>query len=48
MKKVLILHGWRGSDLPHWQAWLAQELSLENCIVAFPQLSDNQSPKKET
>ena len=47
MKKVLILHGWHGSDLPHWQAWLAQELVLENCMVAFPQLSDNNAPQKE-
>lgn len=47
MLKVLILHGWHGSDLPHWQGWLAQELVLENCIVAFPQLSDNQAPQKE-
>lgn len=47
MKKVLILHGWHGSDLPHWQAWLAQELAVDDCIVAFPQLSNNQTPRKE-
>ncbi|MDD3770210.1 MAG: alpha/beta hydrolase [Sulfuricurvum sp.] len=47
MKKVLILHGWHGSDLPHWQGWLAQELAVENCIVAFPQFSDNLRPDKE-
>lgn len=47
MLKVLILHGWHGSDAPHWQSWLAQELVLENCIVAFPQLSDKMAPQKE-
>lgn len=47
MLKVLILHGWHGSDAPHWQSWLAQELAVENCIVAFPQLSDKMAPKKE-
>lgn len=47
MKKVLILHGWHGSDEPHWQAWLAKELVVENCIVAFPRLSDNLRPDKE-
>lgn len=47
MVKVLILHGWHGSDLPHWQAWLAQALVLEDCIVAFPKLSDNASPNKD-
>lgn len=47
MKKVLILHGWHGSDTPHWQAWLAQELVLADCIVAFPQLSNNTEPQCE-
>lgn len=47
MLKVLILHGWHGSDAPHWQAWLSQELVLDNCIVAFPQLPDKMSPDKE-
>lgn len=47
MLKVLILHGWHGSDNPHWQAWLAQELVLQNCVVSFPQLSDNLLPDKE-
>lgn len=46
MLKVLILHGWHGSDDPHWQAWLARELVLENCIVAFPQFSDKMNPDK--
>jgi len=45
--KVLILHGWHGSDIPHWQGWLAQQLVLDNCIVAFPKLSDNRFPDKE-
>lgn len=46
MLKVLILHGWHGSDAPHWQAWLAQSLVLENCIVSFPRLSDNANPDR--
>ena len=41
-KKVLILHGWGGSDYPHWQSWCASELIKKNYIVSFPQL-----PKKE-
>lgn len=47
MLKVMILHGWHGSELPHWQAWLAQQLAVENCAVAFIQLPDNMNPKKE-
>lgn len=46
MKRVLILYGWHGSDAPHWQAWLAQELSSRGYEVSFPQLSNNLKPQK--
>ncbi len=48
MVKVLILHGWHGSDAPHWQSWLAQELVVTGNIVAFPQLSDKTAPDLQT
>ncbi len=44
-KKVLILHGWGGSDYPHWQAWSASELIKENYIVSFPELPNKDFPK---
>lgn len=44
MKRVLILHGWGGSDYPHWQAWTATELIKENYIVSFPQLPNRDLP----
>jgi len=47
MKKVMLIHGWNGSDLPHWQAWLAQELVVKNVAVAFVQLSNNDYPDKD-
>ncbi len=34
--KTLILHGWGGSDWPHWQAWLAAELAKSYGTVSFP------------
>ncbi len=34
--KTLILHGWGGSDHPHWQAWLAGELAKDYGTVSFP------------
>ncbi|WP_457593133.1 RBBP9/YdeN family alpha/beta hydrolase [Hydrogenimonas sp.] len=34
--KTLLLHGWGGSDFPHWQAWLAAELAKEYGTVSFP------------
>ena len=37
-KKVLILHGWGGSDFPHWQSYLAMDLIQNNYTVSFPQL----------
>jgi predicted alpha/beta hydrolase family esterase len=44
MRKALIIHGWSGSDLPHWQAVLARELVLENYITAFPSLPNKHMP----
>lgn len=44
-KKVLILHGWGGSDYPHWQAWCASELIKENYTVSFPKLPNRDEPK---
>jgi predicted alpha/beta hydrolase family esterase len=47
MKKVLILHGWGGSDYPHWQAWCASELIKENYTVSFPALPNKNEPTLE-
>jgi predicted alpha/beta hydrolase family esterase len=44
MKRILIIHGWKGGDMPHWQAKLAQELVLENNMVAFPSLPNRDTP----
>ncbi|MCX6072820.1 MAG: alpha/beta hydrolase [Campylobacterales bacterium] len=46
MLKVLILHGWGGSDNPHWQAWLASEVVKEYGMVAFPLLDNPHFPSK--
>lgn len=43
-KKVLILHGWGGSDEPHWQWWLQQELEKLDFEVAFPVLPQRDFP----
>ena len=43
-KKVLILHGWGGSDYPHWQSWLAGELAKEYGCVNFLKFSDFDTP----
>jgi len=34
--KLLILHGWGGSDYPHWQAHLAMEVAKNYGTVSFP------------
>jgi len=34
--KLLILHGWGGSDYPHWQAHLAMEVAKKYGTVSFP------------
>jgi predicted alpha/beta hydrolase family esterase len=45
-QKVLILHGWGGSDYPHWQSWLAGEWAKEYGTVAFPLLDNPHFPSK--
>jgi uncharacterized protein len=47
MKKTLILHGWGGSDFPHWQSYLAAELAKDYGTVCFPLLEDKDAPKKD-
>jgi uncharacterized protein len=43
--KILLLHGWGGSDFPHWQSWLAGELAKEYGCVNFLHFSDYDEPK---
>ena len=47
-KKVLILHGWGGSDYPHWQAWVASELIKKNFTLSFPSIPNRDSPELDT
>lgn len=44
--KILILHGWGGSDYPHWQAWLAGKLASNYGTVSFPLLDNPHFPTK--
>jgi len=44
-KKVLLLHGWGGSDFPHWQSWLAGEIAKEYGCVNFLKFSNFDAPK---
>ncbi len=47
MKKFLLLHGWGGSDYPHWQSWLAGEIAKEYGTLSFPKLGDPDFPDKD-
>jgi len=44
--KTLILHGWGGSDAPHWQAELAAEIAKNYGTVSFPLLDNCHFPNK--
>ncbi len=44
--KVLILHGWGGSDAPHWQAELAAAIAKNYGTVSFPLLENCHFPTK--
>ena len=46
MQKVLLLHGWGGSDYPHWQSWLASEIAKDYGTVSFLRLKNPDAPKK--
>lgn len=46
MLKVLMLHGWGGSDDPHWQAWLSGEIVKNYGMVIFPLLDNPHFPSK--
>jgi len=45
-KRVLLLHGWGGSDYPHWQAWIAGEIAKDYGYVCFPLLKNPHFPTK--
>ncbi len=44
--KVLLLHGWGGSDFPHWQSWLAGEIARDYGTISFPLLDNPHFPSK--
>jgi len=44
--KTLVLHGWGGSDAPHWQAELAAEIAKNYGTVSFPLLDNCHFPSK--
>ncbi len=46
-EKILFLHGWGGSDFPHWQSWLAGELAKDYGKVSFLQFSNFDLPNKD-
>jgi len=46
--RVLILHGWGGSDYPHWQAKLASKLACNYKAVYFPLLKNPHFPNKNS
>lgn len=45
--KILILHGWGGSDFPHWQSWLAGCIAEDYGKVCFPLLDNPHFPTKK-
>ncbi len=45
--RVLILHGWNGSNPPHWQDWLAKKLESEGVEVSFPMLPNMSRPERD-
>ncbi|HIP41233.1 MAG TPA: serine hydrolase family protein [Campylobacterales bacterium] len=46
LNRTLILHGWGGSDFPHWQSHLASEIAKNYGTVSFPLLDNCHFPSK--
>jgi len=46
VNRVLILHGWGGSDYPHWQAQLAAKIACNYGVVAFPLMKNPHFPSR--
>ena len=44
--RTLILHGWGGSDHPHWQSELASQIAKNYGTVSFPLLDNCHFPSK--
>ena len=44
--KLLVLHGWGGSEYPHWQAHLAMEAAKNYGTVSFPLIQHPHFPNK--
>ena len=42
--RVMLLHGWGGSDFPHWQSWLAGELAKKYGCVDFVRMPNFDFP----
>lgn len=40
------MHGWGGSDFPHWQSWLAAEIAKDYGCVSFLKFSNIDFPNK--
>lgn len=46
-KRVLLLHGWGGSDAPHWQSYIAAEVARDYGCVSFLKLPNFDLPNRD-
>ena len=42
--RVMLLHGWGGSDFPHWQSYIAGEIAKDYGCVNFVRLPEFDTP----
>jgi predicted alpha/beta hydrolase family esterase len=45
MRTFLIVHGWQGSSVEHWQTWLARRLGRAGERVLYPSLPKPDEPR---
>lgn len=46
-QRVLILHGWGGSDYPHWQSKVSSKIAQDYGCVSFLPFSAKDNPNKD-
>jgi predicted alpha/beta hydrolase family esterase len=47
LEEVVILYGYAGNTVDHWQTWLAKECLIQGLKVNYPELPDNMNPSLE-
>ncbi len=46
MKRIVIVHGWKGTPDGNWFPWMREQLTEEGCAVHIPQMPRPEEPQQ--